>query len=65
MLIKAKKLPTKAPMNFPAPLEHMFFGTTSKLGENLFLANKEQQQQARGETNEEVEKERQGERVTC
>ena len=42
-------------MNFPAPPEHMALGTTSELGENLFLADEEQQQKARDEANEEIE----------
>ena len=42
-------------MIFPAPPKHMALGTTSELGENLFLAGEEQQQKARDEANEEIE----------
>ena len=34
----------------------MDLGTTSELGENLFLADKEQRQKARDEANDEIDK---------
>ena len=54
--LKRGKLPTEALMNFPPPPEQMNLGTTSELGENLFMIDEEQRQKAIDEANEEIEK---------
>ena len=43
-------------MNFPSPPEKMTLGTTSALGEELFMMDEEQRQKARDEANEEIDK---------
>ena len=42
-------------MNFLPPPEQMTLGTTSELGENLFMIDEEQRQKARDDANEEIE----------
>ena len=55
-LKRKKKLPREAPLNFPSPPNKMSLGTTSALGEELFMIDEEQRQMARDEANEEIDK---------
>ena len=55
-LKQQQKLPREAPLNFPSAPEKMTLGTTSALGEELFMIDEEQWQKARDEANEEIDK---------